>query len=96
MSASNQGSGGTFNWSGSGGSWNVTNNWNLGSKPKNAGDVAVLGGSLAVAATVTLDGHQKAGRLDFRQLELRDDRLYAFIRHRRHAHLGQFRDHGAA
>ena len=33
-------------------------------------------------------------RLDFCQLELRDDRLYAFIRHRRQAHLGQFRDHG--
>ena len=59
------GAGGTFNWSGSGGSWNVTNNWNLGSKPKNAGDVAVLGGSLAVTATVTLDGNQKAGGLIF-------------------------------
>ena len=40
-------------------------NWNLGSKPQSAGDVAILGGSLAVAATVTLDGPQKAGGLIF-------------------------------
>jgi len=58
-------SGGTFNWSGSGGSWNAVGNWNLGSKPRNAGDVAILGGSLAVTATVTLDGNQKAGGLIF-------------------------------
>ena len=58
-------SGGTFNWSGSGGSWNAAGNWNPGNKPQNAGDVAVLGGSLALAATVTLDGAQKAGGLIF-------------------------------
>ena len=54
-----------FNWSGSGGSWNAVGNWNLGSKPQNAGDVAILGGSLALAATVTLDGAQKVGGLIF-------------------------------
>jgi autotransporter-associated beta strand protein len=50
-----------LNWSGSGGSWNATGNWNLGGKPQNPGDVAILDGSLAVAATVTLDGPQKVG-----------------------------------
>ena len=54
-------SGVILNWSGGGGSWNATGNWNLGSKPHNPGDVAILGGSLAVAATVTLDAPQEAG-----------------------------------
>ena len=58
-------SGGTFNWTGSSGTWNAAGNWSLGSKPENPGDVAILGGSLAVAATVTLDGPQKAGALIF-------------------------------
>ncbi len=54
-------SGVILNLSGSGGSWNAAGSWNLGSKPQNPGDTAILGGSLAVAATVTLDGPQKAG-----------------------------------
>jgi autotransporter-associated beta strand protein len=58
-------SGKTFNWTGTSGSWNAAANWNLGSKPQNASDVAILGGSLALAATVTLDGSQKAGCLIF-------------------------------
>jgi autotransporter-associated beta strand protein len=58
-------SGGTFNWSGSGSSWNGPGSWNPSGKPQNPGDVAILGGSLAVAATVTLDGPQKAGGLIF-------------------------------
>ncbi len=58
-------SGATLNWTGSSGSWNAAGNWSLGAKPQNPGDVAILGGSLAVAATVTLDGPQKAGSLVF-------------------------------
>jgi autotransporter-associated beta strand protein len=58
-------SGGTFNCSGSGGSWNTAGNWNLGGKPQKAGDAAILGGSLALAATITLDGPQKVGGLIF-------------------------------
>jgi autotransporter-associated beta strand protein len=56
-------SGRTFNWLSSSESWNVGGNWNVGSRPQDAGDMAILGGSLALAATVTLDGPQKVGGL---------------------------------
>ena len=57
--------GGTFQWTGSGTSWNGNGNWSLPGKPGNPGDVAIFSDALSAAATVTLDGPQTAGGLMF-------------------------------